>query len=368
MDTGLALQFLLPIGVSFGVSFLTTWWVVKFGDRLKILDNPALHRQPKVVHSTVVPRGGGIPIFAALVTGLVMFVGMGDKRVIGIIAGAAVLAVTGFLDDRFEEKVSPYLRLALNILAALMVIGAGIGIAYITNPWGGVIRLDQPQYCFVAFGTQHCVWILSSIFGLVLLVWMQNIVGWSSGVDGQLSGFVITAAITMGLLGLRFGLDNQVFLVILLAAITAGAYLGFLPWNWWPQKIMPGYGGKSLAGYLLGILAIMSFAKVGTLLMVLGIPFIDALLVIIKRIREGRSPVWGGREHLHHYLLDLGWSKQRIAITYWLASILMAWVAWQLQPRAKFYTMAAVGLILGGLILWLQYWSISSKQPDRDSG
>ncbi|NTW43452.1 MAG: hypothetical protein HGB14_03220, partial [Anaerolineaceae bacterium] len=117
----------------------------------------------------------------------------------------------------------------------------------------------------------------------------------------------------LALLGMRSGLDDAQITVVILAGLCAGAYAGFLPWNWWPQKIMPGYGGKSLAGFILGVLAILSGAKVGTMALVLGIPFVDAVLVIIKRIREGRSPVWGGREHLHHYLLDRGWGKRRIA-------------------------------------------------------
>ena len=129
-------------------------------------------------------------------------------------------------------------------------------------------------------------------------------------------GFVAIAAATIAFLGWKSNADFSQQLVITLAAITTGAYLGFLPWNWYPQKTIPGYGGKSLAGYLLGILAILSGAKVGALMLVLGVPFVDAAMVILKRVREGRSPVWG-REHLHHYLLELGWGKRRIALFYW---------------------------------------------------
>ena len=358
---------LVPLLVSAAVSFVVTKWVINNGKKLKIIDDPKTHALPKVVHKEPVPRGGGIPIFVAVALGCLVFLPL-TTRVVGIVVALALLAVVGFLDDRYEEKISPYARLLVNILAALCVIGTGVGIAFITSPVGGIVHLDWPRWCFSALGSQHCLWILSDVFALLWLVWMQNIVGWSSGVDGQLPGFVITAAITIAVLGMRFGTDTSQVAVITLAGMSAGAYLGFLPWNWWPQKIMPGYGGKSMAGFLLGLLAIMSGAKVGAMILVLGIPFIDAVMVIIKRVREGRSPVWGGREHLHHYLLDKGWGKRRIALFYWFMSIVFAILALQLKAGLKYFTMATVVLVIGGTILWLQYWSTYSKQPDPDNG
>lgn len=362
-----ALLFAGPFGVAAVVAWIATWGVVRFGKRLQIVDDPTVHRHPKVVHERPVPRGGGIPIFLALLIAGVWFL-PNDQKTLGIIAAGTILAVTGFVDDRFEEKLSPYLRLFINGLAALVVIGVGIGISYITNPLGGVLRLDIPQWCFWLWGSNHCVWILSDLFALIWLIWMQNIVGWSSGVDGQLPGFVIVAAITIAILGLQMRSGGNQNMVIILAAIIAGAYGGFLPWNWYPQKIMPGYGGKSLAGFLLGTLAIVSGAKVGAMVLVLGIPFVDAGMVIIKRIAEGRSPVWGGREHLHHLLLDRGWGKRRIAVAYWTVSAFLAVLALQLKAGVKYFTMATVVLLISGFILWLRRFWIFSKQPDPDSG
>src|SRR3989344_4687937 len=354
---------ILALLVATGVSAAVSAVIVKYGHKLKIIDDHKKHKLTKVVHDRPVPRGGGWPIFAALLVGTALFL-PGYTRVWAIVIAAAVLAIVGYLDDRFTETISPYVRLGVNLLVALIVVGAGVGITYINNPLGGVIHLDVPQYCF----NSHCIWILVDIFALVWLVGMQNIVGWSSGVDGQLPGFVVIAAVAMGLLGLRFGSDPSQAPVIILAAITAGAYLGFLPWNWYPQKIMPGYGGKSLAGFLLGVLAIYSVAKVGILLMVLGLPVIDAVLVIVKRIREGRSPVWGSYEHFHHYLLDYGWGKRRIALLYWLVSAGLAILALRLNSSSKYFTMVAVSLVLGGIIWWLHHFSILSKQPDPDNG
>ena len=367
MTAEIAKAFILPAVVSGVVAWIASGWVSKNGKKLGIMDDPKKHKHPKVTHTQAVPRGGGIAIFLSLAVGAILFLPK-NITVLGIMGGALILAITGWADDRFEEKISPYVRLVLNILAALCVIGVGIGIAYITNPAGGVFHLDTLRWCTNLWGGTHCLWLLADIFALLWLVWMQNMVGWSSGVDGQLPGFVIMASITMALLALRFEGDYNQWMVITLAGILAGAYAGFLPWNWFPQRIMPGYGGKSLAGFVLGTLAILSSAKVGAMLLVLGVPFVDAVLVIIKRIREKRSPVWGGREHLHHMLLDLGWSKSRIAAFYWGVSAILGLAAWQLKAPAKFYTMAAIVLTLAGIIWWLQNWLTYSKQQDQDSG
>ncbi len=335
------------------VAFFATKLVVKFGKVLKIVDDPKSHVHPKVVHTEAVPRGGGMPIYLSLLTGILVWMPK-DTKTLGIVGGATILAVWGYLDDRYEEKIPPYIRLILgNVLAALCVVGVGINIPYITNPLGGVIYLGA-------------YW--SNILAVVWLVALQNVVGWSSGVDGQLPGFVIVAALTMLLIANRFGLDNSLAPLRILAAITAGAYLGFLPWNWWPQKIMPGYGGKTLAGFLLGVLSILSFGKVGAMMLVLGVPIVDAIVVVLKRLREGRSVFMGGREHMHHYLLDLGWSKRKIAGFYTAMAVIFAIMALTLKAESKLFTMAAVLLILGGTLLWLQNLSISSKRPDRDSG
>jgi UDP-GlcNAc:undecaprenyl-phosphate GlcNAc-1-phosphate transferase len=349
------------------VSALITGLVVKYGKQLKIIDDPKTHKHAKITHSTPVPRGGGLPIFFALISAVLIFYPT-NARIWGVVVAAAFLAAIGFIDDRFEEKVSPYVRLIVNALAAIIVIATGVGIAYINNPLGGIIHLDQPQFCMWILGETRCLWILSDVFALVWLMWMQNVVGWSSGVDGQLPGFVVIAAAAMGILSLRFASDPNQLPAIILSAIVVGAYVGFLPWNWYPQKIIPGYGGKSLAGFLLGVLAILSVAKVGALILVLGIPFIDGVLVILKRLREKRSPFMGGREHLHHYLLDRGWGRRRIALFYWGISGILAVLALRLQASSKYFTMAAVSLVIAAIILWLQYFSTSSKQPDLDNG
>lgn len=343
--------FLFPWITAAVVSFLVTPIVIKFAKKLGIMDYPK--NEPKVIHTRPTPRGGGIPIFIALVITSLIFLPI-DKHLIGILIGATVLVFMGFLDDK--HNLNPYLRLLLGFVAAAAPIAAGIGISFISSPFGGIIDLSHPQINFVLFGFPHSIWILSDLFALFWITFLMNIVNMGAkGVDGQMSGVTVIAALTIAFLSSKFSADITQWPVIILAAITAGAYLGFLPWHLFPQKIMPGYGGSTLAGYLLAILSILSTTKVGSLMVVLGVPLIDTGYVIIRRILTGKSPVWGDRGHLHHRLLDAGLSKAQVAFFYWLLTAILGFAALNLNTTLKIYTMIGIAAFLGGLVLWLTY-------------
>jgi UDP-GlcNAc:undecaprenyl-phosphate GlcNAc-1-phosphate transferase len=343
--------FLLPWLTAAVIAFLATPLVIKFAGKLGIIDDPKRNRAPKVIHTYPTPRGGGIPIFIALLVTCLIFLPI-DKHIIGILIGAGILVVMGTLDDRYN--LNPYLRLFLGFLAAGAVVISGIGISFITSPLGGIINLSTPQITFSLFGVAHSIWIISDIFALVWIVFLMNMVNMGAkGVDGQLSGVTVIAALTIAFLSLRYSADITQWPVIILAGITAGAYLGFLPWHIFPQKIMPGYGGSTLAGYLLGVLSILSTAKVGILIVVLGIPLIDTGYTIVRRIINKKSPVWGDRGHLHHRLLDAGLTKRQVAYFYWGVTAILGFLALNLNTTSKLYTMIGIALGLGGLILWL---------------
>lgn len=350
--------FLFPWIVSALVSFLITPLIIKYAKKLGIVDDPKTNIHPKVIHTVATPRGGGIPIFIALFISILIFLPI-DKHIVGILIGALILVVMGFLDDKYD--LNPYLRLVLGFLAAAAPIAAGIGISFITNPLGGTVDLSHPQIVFNIFGT-HSVLIIADLFALLWITFFMNVINMGAkGVDGQLSGVTVIAALTIAFLSLKYSADIAQWPVIILASITAGAYLGFLPWHVFPQKIMPGYGGSTLAGYLLAILSILATAKVGVLLVVLGVPLIDTGYVIFNRIRKGKSPVWGDRGHLHHRLLDAGLTKTQVAIFYWLVTGILGIVALNLNTEAKLYTMIGVAIGIGGLIVWLTQKSKNKK-------
>jgi UDP-GlcNAc:undecaprenyl-phosphate GlcNAc-1-phosphate transferase len=336
--------------ISFTVTFLLTPVTIKFFKSRNWLEDPR-KKQQKSGNATatgVVPRGGGLPLFLGILVSCLIFLPL-DKHLIGIILAALITLIVGLIDD--VKDISPIFRLGINILSALIVVAAGIGIAYISNPLGGVFDLSRPSISFFLFGSGHSIWIISDLLAVIWITWCMNIVGWSSGVDGQLSGFVAISAIFIGLLGLRYSTDTTQWPVIILSLSVAGAYLGFLPFNFFPQKIMPGYSGKSLAGFFLALLSILSGAKLATLIFLLGIPMLDAVFVLFRRLLKGHSPFSPGKDHLHHFLLKKSWSRSQIALTYWSFSLCLGILSLFLNSQQKFYFFIGIAILFFSITL-----------------
>ncbi len=336
------------------IAVLLTPAVIGLYKKYKWLDDPAKDSHAKKTHSTPVPRGGGLVIFSAILIVSAFFLNF-DQYLVHILVAAGLLTVVGFLDDIYD--LSPVLRLGTGLLASIIVVSSGIGIAYVSNPFGtGVIHLNQWQVPIEFLGQTHMVWILSDLFAIIFMLWNMNIVNWSKGVDGQMPGFVSIALIFIGILSYRFIDDPTQFNTANLSFIVAGAYAGFLIWNWYPQKIMPGYGAGSLAGFFLSVLAILSGAKLATTLMVLAVPTADAIFSIIRRLYARKSPLWGDRGHLHHKLLDVfHWGKRRIAMLYWATSALMGFLALYLNTLGKLLSITTVMLCVFIVLIVAKY-------------
>lgn len=350
--------FLLPWIVSALIAFFATPLVIKLANKLGIIDDPSKSNHPKTIHTYPTPRAGGLGIFLAIIASSLIFLPL-DKHIIGILIGAAVLVIMGILDDKYN--LNPYLRLFIGVIAATIPVAFGIGISFVSNPFGGTIDLSNPQITFTLFNSQHSIWLISDIFAIFWVTFLMNIVNMGAkGVDGQLSGVTVISALTIAALSLKFSADITQWPVIILASITGGAYLGFLPWHVFPQKIMPGYSGSTLAGYLLAVLSILSTTKVGALMVVLGVPLIDTGYTILRRVINGKSPVWGDRGHLHHRLLDAGLSKTQVTLFYWGITALLGYLALNLNTTTKIYTMVGIVGAIGGLILFL------SKRNQKD--
>jgi UDP-GlcNAc:undecaprenyl-phosphate GlcNAc-1-phosphate transferase len=360
------MNFLFPFALAYTVTFLITPAVIALAKKYKLVDDPRVRYHPAHTHKGIIPRAGGLALYAGILVAIAVCIPI-SKSLIGILLGSSILVIVGLLDDR--KDVNPYIRLTTNAIAATIVVLAGVGIPYITSPiTGGVISLDTWRISFTFAGT-HSIIIWADLFAFLWIMWTMNIVGWSAGVDGQMPGFVAICAFVLGLLSLRYTIaDPKQIGVTALAFITSGAFAGFLPWNFFPQKIMPGYGGKTLAGFLLAILAILSYGKVGTALLVLGIPTMDAVYTLVRRIGKSRSPVLADSGHLHHRLLRLGWGKRKIALFYWLVSAILGAIALTITSQQKVYALLLVAVAVGGLLLWLAFFSRFYEPRDPDNG
>jgi UDP-N-acetylmuramyl pentapeptide phosphotransferase/UDP-N-acetylglucosamine-1-phosphate transferase len=124
--------------------------------------------------------------------------------------------------------------------------------------------------------------------------------------------------------------------------------IGFLPFNWHPAKIIMGDSGANFLGYALAVASIIGGAKIATALLALGLPVMDVGWVILYRVAHGRSPVKADRGHLHHRLLDSGWSQAQIVLFVSGVSLAAGIASLLLPTRGS--KLAAI-LILGATML-----------------
>ena len=351
--------FLLFIAALFFSLFLTPiaiWGAKKFG----LVDDPKKHHHPAILHKKIIPRAGGVPIFLAFV--ICAFLALGfSKRLVGISLGGLILIIGGLLDDKVD--LGNLFKLLFQIVAAVVVVGFGIGISFITNPFyviGGpfagtseVIRLDTLRIVFDFWG-QHSILVWADLFAIFWIVWVINMVNFSSGVDGQMPGIVFITLMVIYAASLRFFvIDPSQVIVTKLALIGAGATLGFLVYNFYPAKIFPGDSGSYFLGFLVAVLAIISGAKVGTAILVMAVPLIDGVFTILRRIASRQSPFVGDRKHLHHRLMELGWGQRRIVLFYYLVCAILGAAALRLDSAEKVFAgIVTLIIVLGGL-LWL---------------
>ncbi len=355
----LTLIFLAP----FIFSLILTPLTIKLAKKYGFVDDPKVHKHPAILHTKTTVRGGGGAIFLATLLASFIFLPL-TKEFIGIFIGGLVLVLAGLWDDK--KDLGNSLKLLCQVLAALIVIAGGVGISFITNPLlifsssgfglGPVVHLDIWRIGFDFLG-QHSIVILSDLFALFWIVWVINMVNFSSGVDGQMPGIVFVALMVIFAASLRFiDQDPNQLIVTRLSLIGAGATLGFLAFNFYPAKIFPGDSGSYFLGYLVAVVAILSGVKLGAALLVMAIPLIDGVFTVMRRVATANSPFRGDRKHLHHRLIELGWGQRRIALFYYLVCAILGALALVLSSFIKIFAgLVVVIVVLGGLI-WLNFY------------
>lgn len=340
--------FLWAFLTALAITIAVTPIVMRLAVRLRLVDDKKYRRHPAQTHEGIIPRAGGSAVFLGIAVTILLFIPV-NKIIAGILIGSILITLLGLADDYYD--ISPYKRFFLNIAIATITVFFGLGVPYISNPFGGVIRLDTVILSFNFFG-HHSFLLFANIFAIIWIVALMNFVNWSKGVDGQMPGFVAVAAFILGIVAYRFtGHEISAAAVSLLAFAVSGAFLGFLYFNIFPQKIMPGYGGGALAGYMLAVLSILSWAKLGTLILVLSIPLVDAMYVMVRRLKDLKSPFKGDAGHFHHRLLAIGWSKKRIAYFYWFVSLLFGVSSLYLRGIEKLFALLLISTSLAFFII-----------------
>jgi len=327
-------SFAVVLGVSFGLSFALTPLVRWLGLRWGIVDVPrGRHRHPYAIS-----KFGGLAMYAAFMVAAIVaqflpVVRTDDKeiiRLIGLLLGGTFLFVFGLLDDRYEFSALP--QYVAQLLAAAIAVLFLIIIEGFNNPLTGQ---RTPEWPYVVTVTLTLFW----------LGFMMNTVNWLDGLDGLAAGVCGVAAL-MIFIHAAFRLDQVS--VSLLALALFGATLGFLPYNFPPARIFMGTNGALFLGYSIGVLGIIGGAKMATVLLVMGLPLLDVVWQIVRRVRAGRSPTEGDRGHVHYRLLDLGISPRQIVLGYYAFCTLFGAVA--LVTASRLYKLIAL-LVMGAVIV-----------------
>ncbi len=353
--------------ISFLITVFATPFVISLSRKYGLVDNPKLRPHPAHVHTSVIPRAGGLPAFIGIVTSILLFIPL-TKQVMGIIAALIILLLVGLADDKYKN-LSPYARLVGQFLAALIVVGSGIGISFITNPFGGILELDPLNLPLSFLGISWILY-LADLVAIIWIVWVMNMLNWSKGVDGQMPSIVLIASLILGCLSFKFFLEGDLsqLTTAKLAFLTTGAAAGLLIFNWYPAKILPAFSGSTIFGLLIAVLAISSGAKLATAGLVLLVPATDFIYTFFRRILQKKSPVWGDRGHLHHKLLDLGLNHQQISLFYMIGSAILGAAAIALNSKGKLFAAILTAAAVFAIILWLNFFGGLSNRQDRDNG
>lgn len=340
-----------PFLVAFIGTVIATPICIYVLKRIKLVDDPKSHKHPAILHTVPIPRGGGIPFLFGILLSGALFLGF-TPITISLGLASLIALIIGIADDKFD--VSPYVRFLGNFFVALIVVSSGISIQFITNPFGGILYLDSYALTLPFFGYSLII-NLSQVITILWIMWVMNMLNWSKGVDGQMPGIVAISAITIGLVSLRFsGLDANSLLSAELSFMIAGSAIGFLLFNFYPAKIFPGYGATAVY-LLLAVVSILSSAKLATAILVMGIPMVDGIFTVIRRIASGKSPFWHDKKHLHHLLLQMGFGQRHIALFYWSISAILGGIALLLSSTGKLFAIIMLVVIVGMILLFLHF-------------
>lgn len=330
---------LLTAALAFAITFFAIPVIIQIAKDKKLFDEP----DERKVHKVVIPTLGGLGIFAGFI--IAMLMGVPPTMATGlqyVAAASIVVFFLGLKDDILIISASK--KFIGQLLAAGILIKFG-GVQ-ITNMHGFIGINELP----------HVASIVITVFAIVVITNSFNLIDGIDGLAGSL-GLVTTL-----IFGAYFFYVGQLSYAVMAFAL-AGSLIGFLIYNFSPAKIFMGDTGSLLLGLINSVLVIkfINFAEspltgfpiesataVGFAILIL--PLFDTLRVFGLRLLDRRSPFSPDRNHIHHFLLDLGLSHRQITLTLVLTNILFIGLA---------FTLRNLGPTLVIVILLLLAWSLT---------
>ena len=341
----------------FLVAGVATMLLVPVAKRIAIhfdaIDYPSARR----VNMLPVPRMGGIALLGGLIVALaVFFVGVGflgwknpfvshpdlNVNYFGVALGVVVIFFVGALDDVLDLKPKP--KFIGQIIAACIVAASGVLLSDIRNPFGeGYIEFGWLAYPITVF----------------YLVAFANVINLIDGLDGLAAGITAISAATIFVFSVLTGRPDSAAISIILFGIC----LGFLRYNFNPASIFMGDSGALLLGFSLGVVSLFAVARsalfVSLLVPILaaGVPIMDTAFAIIRRKRAHRPVDEADRGHIHHRLLEAGFTQRATVLIMWAwtaALALCAVLITELSGWARILILVVIAVITGYGIIKLR--------------
>ncbi len=324
-------QLILGFSVALGVALLATPLVKRVAVKLGALDRPV----GRSVHTTAIPHLGGIAIYLAFAAGSLATFGPESRDVRIILAGGSLMVALGVADDFY--RLRPGVKFLGQLVVAAVVVAMGAQIRFLSHPLGeGMIYLG---------------WVGVPVT-LLWIVTVTNVINFIDGLDGLAAGVVSIVSLTLLYVALRAEQpDTAVF-----TAVLAGSSLGFLPYNFNPAKIIMGDAGAQFLGFALAVLAIGGPLKQATTIalavpvVALGLPIVDTLCAIVRRVSNGRPFHEADRGHLHHRLLRLGLTQRQAVVALYGVSAWLGLSAIAANEMSRGHGLALLFVVMGTLV------------------
>jgi UDP-GlcNAc:undecaprenyl-phosphate/decaprenyl-phosphate GlcNAc-1-phosphate transferase len=346
MELSIILPFLVILSVV--LSATVTPLVRGIAFRFGAVDRPTggrkIHQKPTALWGGLVTGG----VIIAMLLCLLPYVDGKQLRVeqiVGFIVAILILLIGGMLDDKYD--IPPWKQFCFPLLASIVVMASGSGIVQVTNLTGhGAFSLVWMKWSFNLFGLTPTISLPSDIITILWLLTVTYAMKFLDGLDGLVAGMTVIGGMLIAALA-----GSEAYfqpLIALAALLVAGVHLGFISYNR-EGSIFLGEAGSTIAGFSLGVLAIISGAKVATAATALAIPLMDIVLVVGRRLLRGTSPFKGDDSHLHYQLLKAGLSPRNAVRLMWGIALTFGVAALTLQTRGKIYLL--IGLFAVTLVI-----------------